>query len=343
MRVLHILSAPAAAEAVDTILGLAAAGFEQAAAVAPDEPRLAELERANIALDTRILGRRCGFLRRFFTARLVRRWKPDLIHCWTREGACLVPAGKIPLVARLRGADDPKRFPPAAHFVVATKHIAAHLGQAGVSPARIDIVPAAAVLPATPPQKRASLATPPGVKILLCLARLHPDKGIDILLEALRDLPDCYLWLAGEGPSRRALETLAATLGVSDRVRFAGAGMDQAALLRAADVSVLPSRREPSTRLIALTWAGGTPLVAASVGAAAEVADGVTGLLVPPENPAALARALRRALDEDTLRQRLIAQGYAVYVRDHTRETVVRQWAELYKKIFAATKKTAAI
>jgi glycosyltransferase involved in cell wall biosynthesis len=146
------------------------------------------------------------------------------------------------------------------------------------------------------------------------------------------------LWLAGEGPLRRELENLAVTLGVLDRVRFLGWRTDRAALLRAADICVLPSRYEPFGTVILEAWAAGTPLVAcASAGPAAHIEDGVSGLLTPINDAPALAVALRRALKDEDLRRRLVAQGYAVYIRDYTRESVTRRWIKFYQGLVAGT------
>src|SRR3546814_11074829 len=90
-----------------------------------------------------------------------------------------------------------------------------------------------------------------------------------------------WLWLAGEGPRRRALMQQAARLGLGDRVRFLGWRDDVAALLRAADVFLCPSRHEPPGNVVIEAWAHGTPVVAAaSQGPRPLIEDGTTGLLV---------------------------------------------------------------
>ena len=133
---------------------------------------------------------------------------------------------------------------------------------------------------------------------------------------------------------RHELETLATKLGVIDRVRFLGWRTDRAALLRAADICVLPSRYEPFGTVILEAWAAKTPLVAcASAGPAAHVEDSVTGLLTPIDDAPALQATLRRALDDETLRHRLIAQGHAAYIKDYTRESITQQWLAFYKSL----------
>ena len=117
---------------------------------------------------------------------------------------------------------------------------------------------------AAPAVDRASLATPADAVVLLTLSRLHEKKGLDILLQGLVDLPRCVAWLAGDGPLEGELKAMAARLGVADRVRFLGWRTDRGALLRAADICVLPSRWEPFGTVMLEAWAAGTPLVAAA-------------------------------------------------------------------------------
>ncbi len=138
-------------------------------------------------------------------------------------------------------------------------------------------------------------AAPPKSNLLrlIVTARLVPEKGVDVLLEAIRDprLADVSLVIVGDGPARSALETQAAPL--LERVRFAGWASDPGPYVQAADAMVLPSRREglPISVLEALVQ--GRPVIASRVGGIPEVVDhGLTGLLVPPGDARALADAL---------------------------------------------------
>jgi hypothetical protein len=176
------------------------------------------------------------------------------------------------------------------------------------------------------------------------LSRLHPKKGLDTLLRALATLPDCVGWIAGEGPLRAELEALAVRLGVADRVRFLGWRRDRAALLRAADLCVLPSRYEPFGTVILEAWAAGTPLVAcAAAGPAAHVRDGEDGLLVPIDDAVALAGAIRRVLDDPSLARWLSAAGHAAYAKDYTPERVTDRWIAFYESVLASRSRLPAV
>jgi glycosyltransferase involved in cell wall biosynthesis len=144
-----------------------------------------------------------------------------------------------------------------------------------------------------------NLAAPPH---LVYVGRLSKEKGVDVLLRAFAQVPGPVLTLAGDGPERGALGALANELGISGRVSFLGQ-RDRAELsgdLDEADVCVQASRTEGFSKAWLDAMAHGLPVVSSDVGAARAVigADGERGWLVPPGDPAALARKLRRVLHE---------------------------------------------
>jgi len=153
-------------------------------------------------------------------------------------------------------------------------------------------------------------------RVILVPARLDPQKGQDVILEALpavrAAVPNAEVWLAGHetGTSSDELRALAERLGVSDAVRFLGFREDMAALMRRAEIVALPSRWEGFGLVLLEAMDACRPLVASAVGAIPEVVeDGVTGLLVPPEQPAALAQALLALLRDPQRAARLGAAG----------------------------------
>jgi glycosyltransferase involved in cell wall biosynthesis len=136
-----------------------------------------------------------------------------------------------------------------------------------------------------------------GERIVLAVCRLEPQKGVDVAINAFRDVPNARLVVLGEGPERANLERLAADLEVP--VSLPGRVPDVAAWLDRADVLVHPVRWEGFGLALLEAMLASKPVVATSVSAIPEiVVDGETGLLVPPEDPTALAEAINRVLDE---------------------------------------------
>lgn len=146
-------------------------------------------------------------------------------------------------------------------------------------------------------------AVPAGVRIVLSVSRLTRQKGIDTAIEALSLLPeDVALVVLGEGPERRMLHELADEHGVASRLFLLGRVPDVAAWHRRASVYVQPARWEGFGLAVLEAMVSGLPVVATNVSSLPElVADGDTGLLVPPDDPAALARAIGRALQAPEL------------------------------------------
>ncbi len=143
----------------------------------------------------------------------------------------------------------------------------------------------------------------PGSQIVGVVARLEPEKGHPTLLEAwpavIHAVPDVYLLVVGEGSRRDALEAQARELRIAHRIVFTGRRDDIPAVTAALDVAVLPSYREAQGLSVLEAMALSRPVVASNVGGIPEmIEDGVTGLLVPPHDPDALAAAIIRLLTD---------------------------------------------
>ena len=142
--------------------------------------------------------------------------------------------------------------------------------------------------------------------------------------------------LVGDGPERAHLEELARELGVADRVVFPGWQDEPAAQLRAFDMLVSPSRSEALPLAIVEAMLAGLPVVATDVGSVSEaVVAGETGLLVAPEDAAALAEAIRTLRDDPDARRRLGERGRELAGERFTPEAMAHAFEALYREIRA--------
>jgi glycosyltransferase involved in cell wall biosynthesis len=193
------------------------------------------------------------------------------------------------------------------------------------------IEPAEAVEPA-------ELDLPPGAPRLLEVARLCDVKGQRELIRALARLErkDAVVLLAGEdleagGAFRRELEREAEAQSVSDRVQFLGYSSDVAGLVEAADIFVLPSWVEGLPLGVLDAMARGKPVVATAVGGTPElVADGETGLLVPPRDVDALVHALDELLRDSDLARQLGEAGRTRVLDEFSADAAAEQVLRLY-------------
>ena len=171
--------------------------------------------------------------------------------------------------------------------------------------------------------------------LILFAGRLSHAKGADVLLVALSRVAraDYLCLIAGDGPERNRLESLTALLGLRDRVCFLGARQNMGDLLSQANFLVLPSRWEGLPLIVLEAMAAGCPIIATSVDGTAEVLrNEESGLLVPPNDPIALAEAIERFLNVPSLRTRLAARA-AIEVEKYLAENVALQLFALYDRV----------
>jgi glycosyltransferase involved in cell wall biosynthesis len=266
-----------------------------------------------------------------------REVEADILLAWMSRAAAAAPAGPWARIGRLGGYYHMKYFKGLDLLVANTHDIVRHMVEGGWPAEKARYIPNFAAPDAHPAVDRASLDTPEGVPLLLGMGRLHSDKAHDVSLKALRDLPDAYLWIAGSGPLEAELKRLAEDLGVAPRVRFLGWRDDAPSLYRTADLCVFPSRVEPLGNVVLQAWAHGVPVIAgASKGPAALVRDGEDGLLIPLEDPGALARAVQALLADPAARADMIAGGQARLAGSFSPAAVVAQWRALFARFGAA-------
>jgi glycosyltransferase involved in cell wall biosynthesis len=171
-------------------------------------------------------------------------------------------------------------------------------------------------------------------QVVLTVARLDPQKGYSYLLEAIQHVHDAIFVIAGDGPEKTALEVQADKLGIDDRVIFLGYRQDIPELLAGCDLFVLPSLYEGLPLSILEAMAAGKAVVATAVGGTPEaVLDGETGLLVPPSDPVALARAIREILSNPSLLRKMGATGRERVVREFSSATMVHRISHLYEEL----------
>jgi glycosyltransferase involved in cell wall biosynthesis len=340
MRILQVMAGKgnggAELYSTDVMLSLHQQGIDQCVAMREDAPRKAELAQAGMRMAA-VTAASFRPLGRLAMGRLIAREKPDIIHCWMRRAASLVSRSDAAAIIGWFGDYEAvSNFAGCDHFVGCTEDLVRHMQASGIAAENCAYIPTFPSVDDLPPLSRASLDTPEDANLLLTLSRLHPTKGLDTLLLALRDLPDCYLWIAGDGPMRGELETLARSLAVIDRVRFLGWRNDRGALLRAADICLLPSSYEPFGTVILDAWSTNCAFIACdSAGPRAHLRDRENGMLVPAGDPAALAAAIRAVNADPQLRECIVANGYADYRAHFTREAVTRQWITYYQTLAA--------
>jgi glycosyltransferase involved in cell wall biosynthesis len=193
--------------------------------------------------------------------------------------------------------------------------------------------------------RRHSWGVPQGAFVVGTVANLTPVKNHAMVLRALQRLDeDVHLVLIGAGPSRRALEDLARELRVDGRVHFVGQLVEAQNLHQFFDVSVLCSRSEGFPNAVIEALAAGCPVVATPVGGVPEViTDRQTGLLVPVDQPQALAASVQELRRDAALRKRLSEAGLARARGKYHQTLVIARLEALYQDLARETGKRGAV
>lgn len=170
------------------------------------------------------------------------------------------------------------------------------------------------------------------------IGRLSPEKGQRELIlagvEIRKALPEVWFVFVGDGPDRIALEELAGSVGMADRVVFTGHMSDVRAVYRDLDLLALTSYTEGFPNVVLEALCMDVPVIATDVGGVNEIVeDGRTGLLVPPRDPAAIAKgAMRLLAHPDQAREMAAAGKQAVFDRFEFGQRVRREEA-LYEEV----------
>ena len=232
--------------------------------------------------------------------------------------------------------------------VVANSAAAAEVARTShhVNPNKLQIIrngveAAAAATASERRARRAGLGTGDGDFVIGCVANHVPVKRLDMLIGVFASLcqlrPDLRLVLVGDGDLRRTLEDQVAELGLDRQVRFQGAEADPIPLYAAFDLVVQASRSEGLPNAILEAAAAGRPIVATDAGGTNEIiVDGHSGLLVPIDNEAALAAAMRRAIEDSGLRESMGAAAQAHVRRAFGMDRFVQEFSALYEELAVA-------
>lgn len=311
-------------------IALDAAGETVLPVIRHDQGRAGRLRAAGMAPVQLAFG---GPLDLLTTPRLrsvLREFAPDIAVSWMSRATAHMPRGDWVHVGRLGGYYDLRHYQRCDHLVGNTHGIVGWLRDQGWPADRSHYLPnfvddLASAMPARLPGAAALT--------LLGLGRLHAAKGFDTLIAALPLLPEARLAIAGTGPEHDALRRQAIQAGVDARTHLLGWREDVANLLAACDVFVCSSRVEPLGNMVIEAWGAGRPVVACAADGPRElIRDGHDGLLVPCDDPAALAAAIRRVLGDPTLRAALTTAGRQRFEIEFSRDTVVDRWRSFMRR-----------
>jgi len=303
-----------------------AVGHDIKAILRRDPAREARLAARDVRTEALRFGGRLDFLTTRGLRRSLMRFEPQVVIAWMSRAARMLPEGPWPMAGRLGGYYDLANYRRCSDLIGNTRGLARWMVEQGWPAENVHYLPNfASDLASVAPERPGCLAE--GQKFILALGRLHRNKAFDVLIRAMKALPGVHLVIAGEGPEREALTALAGREGVSDRVHMPGWVQESGAWLKACELLVCPSRIEPLGNVVIEALSAARPVVASAIQGPEEVLSGTEdGLLVPVEDPEALAVGIGSVLDSPERAVTLAVNGRARFEREFSAPTVLARW-----------------
>ena len=286
----------------------------------------------------------------------IRDSKPDLVHCHSRRGADVLGGlaasfADVPAVVSRR-VDNTEmrvlaaiRYRPFEKIVAISEAVAAALVDVGVDEERIQVIRSAVdAAPFDRHYARADIDAAFGIQphefAIAAAGQLIPRKGHRFLLDAVAALKETQsafrLVVFGEGELAAELREQSARLGLERIVQFAGYREDLDALIGCFDLLVHPALSEGLGIVTLKAAAAAVPVIGFKAGGLPEaVVDGETGILVPPEDVAALTGAIATLINDDERRDRYGRAGRQRMQADFSIDAMVEQHLELYRSVLA--------
>jgi len=364
MKVLHVL-APATFGGLERVVHALATGQQQRGVDvhvlvlletgAPAPLIVQQLQERGVSVDSIVLPGRAYWTQ----LRLMRRYcvtlAPDVIHTHGYLpdvlSTLLIPrlvAARVSTVHGFIGSTPRGRLYEWLQCrayrwidaVAVSKKLAADLAERGVPARRVHFIANGAAsidAPFSRADARARLDVPPTAFSIGWVGRVSREKGLDVLVDALPSLTDLpvQLTVIGDGPERRALEARAYQGASGARITWAGVIPDAARLLSAFDVIVISSRTEGTPMILLESMALAVPIVSTAVGGIPDVVSSAEAILVPSNDPVALAAAIRSVHDQPEKAEQRARRAAARLTTDFSTEAWLARYEQLYGSLIA--------
>jgi glycosyltransferase involved in cell wall biosynthesis len=338
MRITHIIAGSRYGGAekffTDLTTSLSHQMVRQHVITRPFPERLNSIPLENLKITPAHLGSRIDLASRLTVYNSVKSFMPDIVMAWMNRGASFVPAGPWVTIGRLGGYYNLKYYSKCEYLICNTPDILNYCIDNGWPQGKAYYIPNFSPENDDKPLIRETLNTPPNASVVAILARLEESKGIDTAIRAMTYIPNVCLWIAGEGSKRTELLKLANSLNLGNRVEFLGWRNDRDALVKSADICLIPSRTEPFGNVILNAWVNSTPAISTTTkGGRFLIKNRINGLLSPIDNPEALSKLISEVITDKKLSTTLINGGLDTIKNGFSEKIVTQRYIDVFNRL----------
>jgi glycosyltransferase involved in cell wall biosynthesis len=325
---------------IDALLALRNINIEQYAIVNKKNKKgIKKIEELNIPFETISFNKLFKLPSKYTISKVIKEFKPDIVHYWMGRACSFLIHGEHINIGWHSGYRGVKRFRACDYHIALTSELKKHIASQGIDHNKIYELPIYTHENISKQIVRKDFDTPEDKPLLLSLSRLHPVKGIDILLEAMVKIPEAFLWIAGSGPLKNDLIRQSKRLGLKQRVKFLGWREDKEALMGTADICVFPSRNDSFGAVIIESWAARKTTVACKApGPLGLISHRKDAILVEIDNAEEFSKSVNEIINNKKLANKLANNGYKKFQKFYTEKAFVQNILAIYTKVLEINK-----
>ena len=264
-------------------------------------------------------------------ADIIESFQPDIVLSWMNRASKILPKSKGWLnVGRIGGYYKIKNYANCDFIITNTNDLRNFVIECGWDSKKVEHIPNF-VSKKNQTKKIKKISSK---KIILCLARFHRNKGVDVLLKAMTYLHGYNLWIVGQGDEKRIYDTIIEKYDLKEKVFFYEWTNNISEFINSADLLVCPSRHEPFGNVVIDGWAHKIPVIVSDTGGLGTlIKNNVNGLKFKNEDFFDLVEKINYLESKKSLVKKIIMNGYNKYESNFSEELIINKYINFFEKI----------
>ena len=262
---------------------------------------------------------------------IIHNFQPNIVLSWMNRASKILPKSKGWInIGRMGGYYKIKNYVNCDFIITNTSDLKSFVIESGWDSKKVEFIPNFVTTNNRTIKKKKQISS----KIILCLARFHRNKGIDILLKAMTYLNGYNLMIVGEGNEKKYYDLLVKKHGLEEKVFFYEWTNNISEYLNFADILVCPSRHEPFGNVVIDGWAHKIPVVVSDTGGpGALIKSKINGLKFKNEDFFDLIEKIKFLESKKTLAKKIVNNGYKDFKSNFSEEFIINKYINFFEKI----------